>query len=226
MFVGHYAAGLAIKSAYPKFNLGWVLFNVQALDFLNAGLSIAGIETAKMVEGAPATDPYILHYPISHSLAGAVVFSAVSAGLYWALTNRRVSDAKVGALIVGVAVSSHFFLDVFTHHALPLAPGSSVMLGLGIGQYVLPTIALELSLLLAAAILYWRRVRSTWLGDLTLLAFIAIIAAPFLSLLSNPPPVEPSISASMTALSIFTVFAALGALMDWFRNRQRAQMKA
>jgi membrane-bound metal-dependent hydrolase YbcI (DUF457 family) len=226
MFVGHYAAGLAIKSAYPKFNLGWVLLNVQALDFLNAGLSIAGIETAKIDEGAPATDPYVLHYPISHSLAGAAVFSAVSAGLYWALTNRRASDAKRGAPIVGVAVFSHFFLDIFTHRALPLAPGSSVMLGLGIGHYVLPTIALELSLLLAAAILYWRRVRSTLSGDFALLAFIAIVAAPFLSLLSNPPPIEPSISASMTVLSIFTVFAALGALMDWFRNRQRAHMKA
>jgi membrane-bound metal-dependent hydrolase YbcI (DUF457 family) len=226
MFVGHYAAGLVIKSAYPKFNLGWVLVSVQALDFLNAGLSIAGIETAEVVKGAPATDPYILHYPISHSLAGAAVFSAVSAGLYWALTTRRVSDAKMGALIVGIAVFSHFFLDVFTHHALPLAPDSSVMLGMGIGQYVLPTIALELGLLVAAAILYRRRVRSTLLGDLALLVFIAIIAAPILSLLRNPPPVEPSTSASMTVLSIFTVFAALGGLMDWFRNRQRAQMKA
>jgi len=226
MFVGHYAAGLAIKSAYPKFHLGWVLLNVQALDFLNAGFSLAGIESAEVAHGAPATDPYILHYPISHSLAGAVVFSAVSAGLYWALTNRRVSDAKRGALIVGIAAFSHFFLDVFTHHALPLTPSSSVTLGLGLGHYVLPTIALELSLLLAAAILYWHRVSSTLLGDLTLLVFIAIIAAPFLALLSDPPPAEPSFGASMTVLSIFTVFAALGALMDWFRNRQRAQMKA
>jgi len=225
MFVGHYAAGLAIKAAYPKFNLGWVLLNVQALDFLNVGLSIAGVETAEVVEGAPATDPYILHYPISHSLVGAALFSAVSAGLYWALTNRRVSDAKMGALVVGIAVFSHFLLDVFTHHALPLAPGSSVMLGLGIGQYVLPTIALELSLLLVAAILYWRRVKSTWLGDVALLAFIAIIAAPFLSLLSNPAPVEPSVSASLTVVAIFTVFAGLGALMDWFRNRQRERKK-
>lgn len=88
MFVGHFAVGFALRSAYPKANLGLMFASVEAIDLLHGGLTIAGVESAEIASDGVATHPYDLSYPYIHSVIGALVFSAHIVDLYWLYVRR------------------------------------------------------------------------------------------------------------------------------------------
>src|SRR5688500_16321622 len=145
MFLGHYGVALALKRAEPKLSLGTLFVAVQLADLLWGIFLLLGWERARIVPGYTAITPLeFLNYPISHSLVGALAWSFVAAALYYSWPTRDTSRHWQAAAIVGLAVFSHYPLDVLVHVAdLPLSGSGSVKLGLGLWNSPLATLAAE-----------------------------------------------------------------------------------
>lgn len=151
MYAGHFAAGLALKGRVPEAPTWGLLLGVGLLDLLFGPLVLAGVERATVT---PAVPPgfSLDHIDWSHSLATSALWSA----LYGAAFLRR-GRAVAGAM--GLAVFSHFALDLLVHPAdLALWPGSEVHLGFGLWR-ALPAgwWFVELALVAAGLAYYWRR---------------------------------------------------------------------
>src|SRR4051812_40265844 len=136
MFIGHFAVALAGKRVAPKTSLGTLLLGAQFLDLLWPPLTLSGIERFQIVPGITKMTPLLFEsYPISHSLLMSAVWAVLVGAIYFA--RRRY---RVGALMMGVAVFSHWVLDWITHRPdLQIAPGSETRVGLGLWNH--PTAA-------------------------------------------------------------------------------------
>src|SRR5688500_11612764 len=130
MFVGHYGVSFAAKKADDSIPL-WVLFlAVQLLDVVWAPLVLLGVEKVRIVPGFTATNPLDLYYmPYTHSLVAASLWSVAAALAY-----RRIarSAGSWAAMTVGLAVFSHWPLDLVVHTPdLPLYD-NALKVGLGL----------------------------------------------------------------------------------------------
>lgn len=124
VFVGHFAAGLALKGARPQAPTWGLLLGVGMLDVLFGPFVLLGIERVTLTPGA--TPGLALDYiDWSHSLAMSIVWSLLF-GIAFLRLGRPV------AVAMGVAVFSHFVLDLPMHPPdLALWPNSTTHLGLG-----------------------------------------------------------------------------------------------
>jgi hypothetical protein len=159
MFVGHYSVAFAARTEQNKIPL-WVLFvAVQFLDYIWATLVLLGIEKLRVIKGFTAgsmLDSYF--HPYSHSLIAAVLWSGV-AGLCYKLFCRWLGYAytKSAALVVGVAVFSHWILDLIAHpRDLPIYDNTAKV-GFGLWNYRDPEFAVEIALLALGIALYLAR---------------------------------------------------------------------
>ncbi len=170
MFVGHYSASFALKSAKPAVPL-WILFlAVQAVDIGWGTFVLTGVERANYVPGFTKSFPLDLSYmPFTHSLVAGLVWAAACAALYFLWRGR---DGVAAAIVVGLAVLSHWFLDLPVHVPdLPLYD-NSMKQGFGLWNYPVPELLLEVGLLLGAVWLYARTVpqhaRGAWIFGIVL----------------------------------------------------------
>jgi hypothetical protein len=116
MFIGHYGVALAVKRMTPRISLGWPFLAVQLLDVMFAILVLAGVEKLRIVHGFTAYNPYDLYFmPYTHSLVGSIGWS-VAFGLLMAGIAPR-GQKRMVATAMGLAVFSHFVLDVPVHTA-------------------------------------------------------------------------------------------------------------
>jgi len=198
MFLGHYGVAFALKRAEPRLSLGTLFIAVQLADLLWGGLLLLGWEHVRIApEASPVTPLEFIDYPISHSLLGAVLWSAVAAGLYYSWPTRNRTRQLQAALMVGVAVFSHFPLDVLAHVPdLTLAGRDTPRLGLGLWNYPTATIVVEL-LFLAIGVAVYVALRShrhpVRPVRLTILV-LALVAVYFASLYGPLPPSVPAIA--------------------------------
>jgi hypothetical protein len=156
MFVGHYSVAFATKSDENKIPL-WVLFvAVQFLDYIWATLVLLGIEKLRVIKGFTAgsmLDSYF--HPYSHSLIAALIWSGVGAAIYKAAWCARASRAA--ALLVAVAVFSHWILDLIAHpRDLAIYP-DKWKVGLGLWNYRGLEFGSEVALLAGGIALYLAR---------------------------------------------------------------------
>jgi len=153
MYVGHFAAGLALKAKVPQAPTWGLLIGVGVLDILFGPFVLLGIEHATITPGhSPGFR--LDHIDWSHSLLMSIVWSLLYA-LFFLRKGRQV------ATIMAVAVFSHFVLDLVVHPAdLALWPGASTHLGFGLWQR-LPTgwWFLELGVIAACFATYVRHSR-------------------------------------------------------------------
>src|SRR6184192_1909631 len=156
MFVGHYSVAFAAKTERNKIPL-WVLFvAVQFLDYIWATLVLLGIEKLRVIKGFTAgsmLDSY--YHPYSHSLVGALIWSAFAALVYKKFWQAKASNWA--ALIVGLAVFSHWILDFIAHPRDLAIYDNKWKFGLGLWNYRDPEFALEIALLAGGIILYLAR---------------------------------------------------------------------
>src|SRR6266542_2589743 len=156
MFVGHYSVAFAVKSEKNRIPL-WVLFiAVQFLDYIWATLVLLGIEKLRVIKGFTAgsmLDSY--YHPYSHSLIAAIIWSGVAALLY--KTIWRATASSSAAVIVGLAVFSHWILDLIAHPRDLAIYGNKWKVGFGLWNYRDPEFALEIALLGFGIIIYLAR---------------------------------------------------------------------
>jgi hypothetical protein len=159
MFVGHYSVAFAAKSENNKIPL-WVLFiAVQFLDYIWATLVLLGIEKLRVIKGFTAgsmLDSYF--HPYSHSLVAAIFWSLVAALIYKAVCGRQSRYySKSAPLIIGLAVFSHWVLDLVAHPLDLAIYDNTWKVGLGLWNYRDPEFALEIALLAGGIVLYLTR---------------------------------------------------------------------
>jgi len=159
MFIGHYSVAFAAKSDKNKIPL-WVLFvAVQFLDYIWATLVLLGIEKLRVIKGFTAgsmLDSYF--HPYSHSLITAILWSCVAAIVYKPICNWfGFVYTKSAALIIGVAVFSHWILDLIAHPRDLAIYDNTWKVGFGLWNYRDPEFGLEIGLLAIGIVLYLAR---------------------------------------------------------------------
>jgi hypothetical protein len=159
MFVGHYSVAFACRTERTKIPL-WVLFvAVQLLDYIWATLVLLGVERLRVIKGFTAgsmLDSYF--HPFSHSLITSILWSAVAAIGYRPLCKwLGYTYTKSAAFIIGLAVFSHWILDLIAHpRDLPIYDNKAKV-GFGLWNYRDPEFALEIALLAGGIVLYLTR---------------------------------------------------------------------
>jgi len=83
VFVGHYAASLALKKFESRASLGVLFLAVQLVDILFFPFVLLGIERVNIVEHATASTHFELVYmPYTHSLVGSALWALAAYSLF------------------------------------------------------------------------------------------------------------------------------------------------
>jgi hypothetical protein len=212
MFVGHYGPSLAAKAAKNSIPV-WVLFiAVQLLDVFWSFFVLLGIEKVRIVPGITATNPLDLYYmPYTHSLVGAVLWS-IAAGIAYYLF-RKTHDWSAAAF-VGVAVFSHWALDLLVHRPdLPLYD-NSFKVGLGLWNYPMLAFPVEIAVLFSGMYLYIKTTKPVARGGrfgIVIFGLVMLVVQAFLFF--GPPPTSDR-AAAVTALVLYFAFAGIACWLE------------
>ena len=209
MLVGHYAAALAAKAVEPRAPFWLLMAGAQLVDIGWAGLVMAGIEKIRIDPSLPGSSLDLYYMPFTHSLPAALAWG-IAAML---LCRLVISSSWRVCSVVGAVVFSHWLLDFMVHRPdLELWFGGAKV-GLGAWNFPVQEAMLEMGLIaLAGAAWLWERGRSqrpAWPGLLFLLflATLQIVA-------SLTEPAGSTFALGRTALVLYLVVSALGALID------------
>jgi membrane-bound metal-dependent hydrolase YbcI (DUF457 family) len=209
MFIGHYALALAAKRAAPRTSLGTLFLAVQLADMLWPVFLLLGWEQAHLI---PGPNPFLILWldsiPISHSLLTLIAWGVLFAAVY-----RLRTGYGRGAIVVALAVVSHWVLDVVTHRPdMPLYPGGP-QLGLGLWNSVAGTVIIEVVMFAAGTWIYLRTTRARdAVGRYGLGALLTLLALSYGgSLLGGAPPSMRAIEIGGIVFGwLFVVWAAWG----------------
>jgi len=178
MYAAHFASALALKAKEPRAPTWGLLVGVGVPDILFGPFVLAGIERASLTPGiSPGFS--LDHIDWSHSLVMSVVWSV----LFGAAFFRR---GRTVAVVMAVAVFSHFVLDLVVHPPdMALWPGSTIHLGFGLWRAMpIGWWFVELIVIGGFCGYYWRRSRTdrSFAGR----AAAAIVTILVLHLLNSP----------------------------------------
>lgn len=217
MFAGHYAVAFGLKRAEPRISLGALFLAVQLVDIVWGGTLLLGWEHARVVPGYLAASPLeFLDYPITHSLVAGIGWAAAMALVYYSLPTTNVTHHWRASLIVGLAVLSHWPLDVIAHTAdLPITTSGSTRVGLGLWRSVPLTLAVELGLLAIGVALYATlRSRRHPVRPLRLATLVTVIVALYLSSFLGTPPADMRVIGALATLGCLAL-----AGIAWWADR-------
>ncbi|HMV83222.1 MAG TPA: hypothetical protein PKA34_08820 [Blastocatellia bacterium] len=212
MVIGHFAVGFALKRFTPRASLGVLMAAAVLPDLLSPIFMLAGWERFRIVPGITAFMPYDLErIPYSHSLLMTLVWALLFAGGYWLLTRFQL-----GAAVIFIGVLSHWLLDFITHRPdLPLYPGGSLRVGLGLWHSILGTLAVEVPLFIVGVWLYITTTHPKGIvGVLALWGLIAAMVLVYASGLLGAPPADER------AATWFTLSVWLVPLWAWWIDRE------
>ena len=161
MFIGHFGVGFGAKAAAPRVSLGSLFLAAQFIDLIWPTLLLLGIERVNIITDGSRNPPLdFVYYPYSHSLLAVIGWALLFAAIYFVARHSRI-----GALVLGLSVISHWLLDLVVHYPdLQLYPGQSPLLGLSVWSSPVIAMVLELSIFAAGVRLY---LRSTSASDAT-----------------------------------------------------------
>ena len=187
MFVGHYAAALALKKFEKRASLGMLFLGVQFVDILFMPFVLLGIERMNIVPNITQSTHFELEYmPYTHSLVGSLFWAAVAYVVFRWLFVKKQSVA----LVIALAVFSHWIFDLIMHTPdMPLWTDDSIKLGLGLWNNAAASYALEAVLLIGALWLYLRATQATSaIGKYGMPVFIALLLLVNIINIYGPPP--------------------------------------
>jgi membrane-bound metal-dependent hydrolase YbcI (DUF457 family) len=214
LFIGHAAVALAAKPLMPRVNLAWPLAAAFWVDMVWPVFLLLGIEQVKIDPGNTAFTPLdFVHYPWTHSLAAAIVWSVLFSLVF-------VRAGKRESAILGLLVFSHWVLDAISHRPdLPLWPGSGTMIGLGLWNSVPATMVVECLMFTAGIWIYVKNAPSRdSIGTWAFWSLIAFLAIAYLGNAFGPPP------PNVTAVAIVGVAGGvLFTAWAWWADGHRGQ---
>ena len=216
MFVGHYAASLALKTFEKRISLGILFLAVQLVDILFFPFVLLGIERLNVVENFTESTHFELEYmPYTHSLLGSVFWAGLAYALFRWVIVRRSSVA----LVVAAAVFSHWLLDLIVHTPdLPLWSDESPKLGFGLWNNAIATYVLEAVLLVASLWVYLRSTSAkTAIGKYGMGVFVIVLLAVNIVNVFGPLQDDSKSSLAITALTSYFLFAAIAYWLDRHR---------
>ena len=187
MFLGHFGVGFGAKAAAPKTSLGTLFLAAQFIDLLLPTLVLVGLESVAIAPGITQVTPLdFTHYPISHSLLAVLIWGVGFGAVYYLL--RRYPR---GAWVCGLAVVSHWLLDLVVHRPdLQLAPGLPVLVGLGLWNSLPITLIVELGIFVIGVGLYVRTTAAIdRVGSIALWSLVGfLLLVYFGGVFGEPPP--------------------------------------
>ena len=214
MFVGHPAVALAARAKAPDTSLGILVGAASWLDLVWPILLLTGVERVAIVPRLMAASPFdFVSYPWSHSLTFAVAWAAALGLVAWRCGYRPLSSVLIGGL-----VASHWVLDFVVHRPdLPLWPGRSPKLGLGLWNFPWITLLVEGALLTLGLTVFVRARRPrNRRGALGFWLLIAFYVASWLGALFGPAPPD------VTTLAWVGIASWLLPVWAWWADRNFA----
>lgn len=211
MGVGHLAAGLMLKRAESRINLGFLFFGALLSDFLLGIFYWIGIEKAYIPENYSQLHYMTFTFPYSHGLLASLISSLLVFLLaVWQWNN----GLRIG-IILAIAVFSHFILDFIVHvPGLPVAGPNSYKLGLGLWNHMGIALTVEIFLVLIGLALYLSGVKQKTFrskyGVLILMVIFSILTV--IGMTSSAPPNLNAVAISWIIAPI--VFSGLGFWLD------------
>ncbi|MDF1545834.1 MAG: hypothetical protein P1R58_12135 [bacterium] len=214
MFIGHYGVALALKKADTKISLGWLFVATQLVDIVWGPLILLGLEQVEIVPGLTQSSPLdFVHYPYTHSLLAFLVWSLAAYLVVRFLPIKTALTKGKVALLLGVAVFSHFVLDLLVHRPdLPLAGTESAKMGLGLWDHIWAAYLLELAIFLIGLTIYMKSSRAAdKLGQIGWPLFaLFLLVMNAVNLWGPPPP-----SAQTIGWSVLISYPLLALVAHW-----------
>ncbi len=207
MFIGHFGLGFGAKKAAPDASLGTLFAAAQLADLLWPVLLLAGVERVEIRPGATPVNALVFtHYPWSHSLAALLLWGAA-----FAIAHRVLRRPPLRTTVVLAAlVASHWALDAATHVPDMPVGFSGPLVGLGLWRSRAATVAVEVPLFLAGAVVYARatrprdRIGTIAFGGLVLFLLLFYVA----SLFAAPPPGVTAVALGTLAMALLVAWGA------------------
>ena len=214
MFLAHFGLAFASKKMVPAVSLAMLFVAAQFADLLWPVLLLADVERVEILEGITAVTPLdFVSYPYSHSL-----LMLVGWGMALGFGYRIVRGGGWRALgVIAALVVSHWVLDFVAHRPdMPLAPGSTRLLGLGLWDSIPGSIAVELLFFGVGLAVYLRVTRAVdAIGRWALWGLVALFVAIYAAAVFGPPP--PSTEAVAWSGIAMWLFIAWGYWVDKHR---------
>lgn len=205
MFIGHFGAGLAAKKIDHRPSLGTLFIAAQWIDLIWPIFLLLGLEKVQIEPGNTAFTPLnFIYYPFTHSLLGVIIWSFLIGGLYYFFKKNLK-----GSLLLGGLVLSHWVLDLITHRPdLPILPGFTLKVGLGLWNSVALTIIVEGLIFAGGAYLYMKSTRAVnKKGSIALWGFLIFSAIIYLiNVFGPPPPSEEPIAYAGFLMWLFVIW--------------------
>ena len=176
MIAGHFGLAAVVKSRAPQVPLWALMLGSVWLDVVFVPLLFAQVETIEPLAGTQGGyGDVVIHANYTHSVVGALALSALFGLVGWRWGRGAV-------LALSAVAFSHWVLDLpMHHHDLSWLPGQTGSLGLGLWSSPMLSMALELSLVAAGALLYWRAARRI-AGKRSTVPSLALLASGLVTL--------------------------------------------
>ena len=208
MFIGHWAPALAVAAKRRSPGLGTLFIAAQLIDWAFFLFVLLGVEHMRLTPGISAMSPLDLYFmPYTHSLLGALVWGGGTTVVVWAILRDRAA-----ALLAGAVVVSHWLLDLLVHVPDLTIAGSPPKLGLGLWNYPMIEMPLELGIIFGAL---WLYVRARQPAVVRVWALAGLLLA--LQLFNWFGPVEPAVTPGTSYLALLAY--GLVTLTAWWMGK-------
>ncbi len=180
-------------------------------------LVLLGIERLNIVENFTQSTHFELEYmPFTHSLLASILWAGVAYALFrWVIVKKNSV-----ALIVALAVFSHWLFDLIVHTPdLPLWSDASLKLGFGLWNSAIATFALEGVLLVSALWLYLRSTSATTaVGKYGMSVFVIFLLLVNVVNIFGPLQGDNKLFLAISGLALYLLFAAVAFWLDTKRS--------
>jgi LexA-binding, inner membrane-associated putative hydrolase len=212
MFIGHFGLSFAAKKAAPKVSLGTLFIATQFVDIVWPFLLLLNIEKVAIVPGFTKSNALeFVYFPYTHSLLAGVL-----CGLAVALVHWLFKRDKKAAIVIGLCVLSHWFLDLLVHTVdLPLSPFGDSKFGFGLWNHVAVSLTIETILFLAGVYIYavFTKAKTSG-GKWGLWAFAMFLIIFNFSNTFGPPPPSDIVTLSLTLITLIAIIVLLAYWID------------
>jgi hypothetical protein len=204
MFAGHVGAALAIGRVERRVNVGVFVAAALLLDVVLWIFVLLGVESVDIPANFAATHQPQYRFPYSHGLLASLAWSVIAGVAAFTSLGRLQRVGLRVAVLVGVAVFSHWPLDALVHAPeLPLVGAGSSKVGFGLWANMPVALVTEAVIVLVGLWLFVRgsclsRAQSTSL--IVLCVLVMGLTAVGMTVVPAPPSARAMAASSLVTL--------------------------